>query len=363
MDQIIDVEIEKLVYGGDGLARVDGRVVMLPFVLPGERVTARVTRDSGSFLRAEPLEILSPSAARESPECPYFQRCGGCQYQHIQYAEELEQKRAILREALRRIGKIDVNGEIGIVSGEPWNYRNRIQLHVANGSVGYFAAGSRRLCAIESCPIASPKLNEAIPGLRRRGETTLELFSNETEVRVNARAIEYDGLQVSRHSFFQVNRFLIPKLVETVVGDSSGESALDLYAGVGLFARALASRFSVVTAVESGQSSHRDSTANAMRGSDPWNAIRANVEEFLTGWNETADLIVADPPRAGLGPLAVRELLRLRAARLVVVSCDPATLARDLAQLTPKYSIAKITLVDLFPRTAHIETVVHLRAA
>jgi len=379
LSEILDVAIEKLVYGGDGLARADGRVVLIPFVLPGERVRARVTKTSGSFVRAEALEILTPAAARETAACPYFRRCGGCHYQHMLYSEELIAKAAILREALRRIGKIEFPGEIGVVSGEPWNYRNRIQLHIAKGRAGYFQADSRRLCPIEECPIASPALNEAIRTLHkllpRLGprEITLELFTNEAEIQVSPpnrifdsiggpAPLDYAGLQVSRHSFFQVNRFLIGDLVETVLDGATGGTAFDLYAGAGLFSRALAARFGAVTAVESGASSHHDSVANAQRGGTPWEAVHSPVEPFLAECAITPDLIVADPPRAGLGPNVVRDLLRLRPPQLTLVSCDPSTLARDLAQLLAAYSIRKMTLVDLFPRTAHMETVVHLQA-
>jgi 23S rRNA (uracil1939-C5)-methyltransferase len=374
-----DIEIEKLVYGGDGLAHLGGRVVMLPFVLPGERVRARVTRARGSYLRAEPAAVTQASPHRETPLCRYFGRCGGCHYQHMSYGEELEQKRLVLREVLRRIGKINYEGDIPIVSGEPWGYRNRIQLHIADRRAGYFQAESRKLCAIESCPVASPalhdaigKLNSLLPGLPRR-ELDLELFTSEAEVQVNGprrlfeslgtpEPIDYDGLRVSRHSFFQVNRFLIPRLVECVLDDAGGAEALDLYAGVGLFARALAARFSTVTAVESGGSSHHDSAANAARSNRPWNPVQSNTEDFLSGWSGAAGFIVADPPRAGLGPAVVRDLLRLRAPRVAIVSCDPSTLARDLAGLSTAYAIRKITLVDLFPRTAHLETVVQLQA-
>lgn len=352
---------------------------MLPFVLPGERIRAHVTRASGSYLRAEPAGVTQASAHRETPSCRYFGRCGGCHYQHMTYGEELEQKRLILREVLRRIGKIDYECDIPIVSGEPWGYRNRIQLHIGDRRAGYFQAESRELCAIESCPVASPALNEVIgklnallPGLPRR-EVDLELFTNETEIQVNGprrlfdslgtpEPIEHDGLQVSRHSFFQVNRFLIPQLVECVLDDAGGAEALDLYAGVGLFARALASRFSTVTAVESGGSSHHDSAANAMRSDRPWNPVQGNTEDFLSAWSGAPGFIVADPPRAGLGPAVVGDLLRLRAPRVALVSCDPSTLARDLARLSAAYAIRKITLVDLFPRTAHLETVVQLQA-
>jgi 23S rRNA (uracil1939-C5)-methyltransferase len=369
--------IEKLVYGGNGLSRLGGKVVLTPFVLPGEVVRVEIERAKNDLGRGRLLEVLQPSPSRVTSGCPYFQRCGGCQYQHIDYAFQLEQKREILREALQRVGKIDFAGEIGVISGEPWQYRNRVQLHIEGGAVGYFAQGSRDLCAIDHCPIASPKLNETIGKIEaQRATTALELFTNETEVQVNVidrvprpeltalaslgvtTPIDYAGFRVSRNSFFQVNRLLIDPLVECAIAGPKGEWAVDLYAGVGLFAVKLAERFGKVTAVESGGSAFRDLTHNF-----PQAPVNANVEDYLATLQETPDFILADPPRAGLGKLVVKELARIHAPRLTIVSCDPATLARDLqGLLAENYGIDKITLVDLFPQTFHLETVVELSA-
>jgi 23S rRNA (uracil1939-C5)-methyltransferase len=369
--------IEKLVYGGNGLSRLDGKVVLTPFVLPGEVVRVETERAKNDLWRGRLLEVLQPSPSRVAPGCPYFQRCGGCQYQHIDYPFQLEQKREILREALMRVGKIDFAGEIGVISGEAWQYRNRVQLHIEGGAVGYFAQGSRDLCAIDHCPIASPKLNETIGKIEaHRATTALELFTNETEVQVNVvdrvprpeltalaslgvtTPIEYAGFRVSRNSFFQVNRLLIDPLVECAIAGAKGEWAVDLYAGVGLFAVKLAERFTKVTAVESGGSAFRDLTHNFAQA-----PVNANVEDYLAALQETPDFILADPPRAGLGKLVVKELARIRAPHLTIVSCDPATLARDLqGPLAENYRIDKITLVDLFPQTFHLETVVELSA-
>ena len=369
--------IEKLVYGGEGLARLEGKVVLIPHVLPGETVRAETDRAKNDLWRGRLIEVLQPSPSRITPGCPYFRRCGGCQYQHINYPFQLEQKRSILREALQRVGKIEFAGEINVISGEPWQYRNRVQLHIEGGKVGYFSQGSRDLCAIDHCPIASPKLNETIGKIDApQASTAVEFFTNEAEVQVNVldrvprqalaalaalgvtTPIEYGGFRVSRNSFFQVNRFLIDRLVECAIADVKGEWAVDLYAGVGLFSVKLAERFAKVTAVESGGSSLRDLAHNFSQA-----AVSANVEDYLAGLNETPDFILADPPRAGLGKIAVKELARIRAPRLTIVSCDPATLARDLQGLVAGgYRIEKITLVDLFPQTFHLETVVDLYA-
>jgi 23S rRNA (uracil1939-C5)-methyltransferase len=380
----VRLNIEKLVYGGDGLARSEGRVVLLPFVLPGEEVEAEVERVKNDLLRGRMVQVLSPSPLRVAPPCPHFQRCGGCQYQHIAYEAQLEQKRDILREVLRRVGKIEYDGEIEIVAGEPWEYRNRARLHIENGAIGYFEFGSHNLCPIGHCPISSPKLNETIGALSRelpnlpRFTTELELFTNEKEVqylasdRIPAAAralfdglgttapIEYAGFRVSRTSFFQVNRFLIDRLVETAVCGTQGDHAIDLYAGVGLFSRVLTASFTRVTAVEAAAGAHRNLEFNVPAAT----AIHATAEEFLRQLQEAPALILADPPRTGLGKHTVADLIRIRAPQLRIVSCDPATLARDLrALLAAGYRIEHLTLVDLFPQTFHLETVIRLLLA
>lgn len=378
-----NLTIEKLVYGGEGLARLEGKVVLVPFVAPGEQVRAEVERVKNDLFRGRVLDVVFPASTRVAPECHYFIRCGGCQLQHLDYPTQVQQKIAALREVLRRVGKIEFSGEIEAIVGEPWQYRNRIQLHVERGSVGYFEHGSRRLCAIESCPISSPALNRAIAALNEHRPQLgsfsggVELFTNETDVQVNVfeRAprsvfaifesigssgpIDYQGFRVSRNSFFQVNRFLADRLVECAIGDHAGQEALDLYAGVGLFAKALASRFVRVTAVESGKNAHRDLVHNL---GDSVASENTTVEEYLERLEKPPDLILADPPRAGLGKLVVRELVRIQSPALVIVSCDPATLARDLqALIAGGYRIETMTLVDLFPQTFHLETVVQLQ--
>ncbi len=379
-----NLSIEKLVYGGDGLARLESRVVFTPYVLPGEQVRCEVERIKNDLWRGRLLEVTGRSPGRVTPACPYFERCGGCHYQHADYAFQVEQKRSILREALRRVGKIEFEGEIQSITGEPWAYRNRVQLHIQGGAIGYFEHGSHKLCAIDRCPIVSPALNAAISklgGNLAQLNATVELFTNETEMQVNlvdrvphsiyrvfeslgtSAPLEYDGFRVSPNSFFQVNRFLIERLVECAIGGVEGETAVDLYAGVGLFAARLAKRFKNVAAIESSSSAFRDLEHNIQRRALPVIAENKTSEEYLAGLQQKPDLILADPPRAGLGKHAVRELARIQAPRLTIVSCDPATLARDLqGLLAAGYHIDKMTLVDLFPQTFHIETVVHLVA-
>jgi 23S rRNA (uracil1939-C5)-methyltransferase len=388
--------VEKLVYGGEGLARLDGRVVFTPFVLPGERVLARSRQEKPGLVRADTLEVLEPAAERVAAPCEYFGRCGGCHYQHAPYEYQLAMKRAILSEELRRLGKLEPPAEIEVVSGEPWGYRNRAQLHVENGRLGYREARSHKLCPIDHCPISSPKVNEAIRALVSmqrdprwpRFVRSLEIFTDEQQVQINvleterpvARrffewcaelipgvvtgALDYQGrFRVSSNSFFQVNRFLSDRLVEVALGDLTGGTALDLYAGVGLFSLAMARRFGQVIAVESGGGATRDLQFNAERaGLANIHVEQRTAEDFLASTGQTPDFVLLDPPRAGIGKAVVQRLLTLAPPRITIVACDPATLARDLAALVGGgYAVDRMMLVDLFPQTFHLETVVGLK--
>ena len=402
------IVIEKLVYGGQGLGRLDGHVALVPFVLPGEQVEIEPFHQTPKLIRARVAEWRQRSPKRIGPACPLFERCGGCHYQHIPSDKQVEHKVQILRETLSRVGKIDWEGPIGTVSADPWGYRNRTQLHIRRRgrgrerklAVGFLEAGSHLLIEANTCPINSPALNRAHAGLlemvrdRRFPSFVREVqfFTNETDVQVRVSGggrpilkalfdlcgeridgfapngtIDYScggyDFQVAGGSFFQVNRFLVDKLVELGVGEAPGRTALDLYAGVGLFSLPLGERFDEVTAADSSAKAIRSLQFNAERAGRRVRVVHANVGEFLPSVTGPVDFVIADPPRSGLGPRVTAELARIKPSSLVIVSCDPATLARDLRALRATcLEIESMTLVDLFPQTFHMEIVARLRA-
>ena len=376
-------------------------MVLAPFVAAGERVRVAVERERRGLLEGRTVEILQPAADRVAAECPYFGRCGGCHYQHLPYPAQVAAKRAILAEVLARVGKLEPPEAIDVVVSEPFGYRNRVQLHMEGGKPGYREARSHRICAIDRCPVASPRLNQVVATLAEMARDrrwpnflrTLEIFTDEERVQLNALetarpisrrffdwcgeripglvegALDYAGrFRVSGNSFFQVNRFLIDGLAAAALGDDAGGGpagswALDLYAGVGLFTLPLARRFARVTAVEAGSGAVRDLRFNAERAGIP-NVVaeQAKVESYLGALDMRPDFVLLDPPRAGLGKAVVERLVELAPAQLTIVSCDPSTLARDLAGLVAGgYRVARMILVDLFPQTYHVETVVELR--
>jgi 23S rRNA (uracil1939-C5)-methyltransferase len=397
-----EVRIEKWVYGGRALGRLDGRAVLVPFALPGELVRFAPQRNRPGLIEADLDTILEPAPERIQAPCPYFGTCGGCQYQHAPYRYQLDQKRAVLEEVLRRVGKFALpeGTPIDVISGPEWRYRNRVQLHFSGGELGYLQGGSHDLCAIDHCPISSPAINHAIANLREmlrdrrfpRFLETLEVFTNEEFTTLNvppshgdtprlarsffewaaeripgaaAESLEYHAageiFRVNRRSFFQVNRFLIDALVGASLVGASGATAMDLYAGVGLFTIPLARQFQKVTAVESSRSAIEDLRANAAGAGVEIAAEQGNAALILERLPAAPDLLLADPPRTGLGKEVVREIVRLKPDRVVLVSCDPATGSRDIATLLAHgYWIASLILIDLFPQTFHFETIFKL---
>ena len=421
----MNLTIEKMIYGGDGLARTpEGKAVFLPLVLSGEQVTATTVEEKPGFNRATLNELLLPSANRVEPGCPYFAACGGCHYQHTDYQNQLEIKRAIVRETFRRTGKFEWQNEIITHAAGPWQYRNRTRMKVRAGeefALGYHRLSSHELLAVEKCPISSPVINRMVHHLWELGREQrvpqgigeIEFFANhddssllleiygspeasalpefvrdlqirvpelkgmaifasplhsvtvepELKQTIGEAALTYragdKSFRVSAGSFFQVNRFLIEELVSAVTADASGRMALDLYAGVGLFANHLAKRFHQVFAVESAAASAADLRANAEKSVT---VVRATTEQFLQkSLNLNPDLVVVDPPRAGMGEKTSKLLASLRVPRIAYLSCDPTTLARDLRLLLEfGYSIQEVHLLDLFPQTFHIETLVRL---
>ena len=415
------VRVEKLVYGGAGLGYHDGKPVFIPFVLPGEVVDVFPLQESRKLIRALPGELRETAGDRIEAHCPYFARCGGCHYQHLAYEKQLALKQEILRETLRRLGKIEWKEEIPTYGSPPWNYRNRVQLKLAPHpampetlQVGYYRAASHNLIAVEECPLSSPRLNQLITVLNRLcGEGALPLSLRGLDAFVDDRdetlwltlhtpKIDFDQaslleelrtdvngllsiqfhefatarhsvdglgwiytnvgphrLRVSHGSFFQANRHLHPLLIERVTHNLEGQVALDFYAGVGLFARTLAEKFVRVVAVENHPVAAADLAAN-LSDLDGADAHQATVANFLQRSPAKCDAAVLDPPRAGLERGVAEALIDLAPRTLVYLSCDPATLARDLTRLRPAYRLVELELIDLFPQTFHIESLARL---
>jgi 23S rRNA (uracil1939-C5)-methyltransferase len=426
------LSIEKLIYGGDGLAHADGNTVFVPFVLPGEEVRANAKSRKKKLIWAELLEVTAPAKERAKAKCAHFQKCGGCHYQHIPATEQLRLKKDILRETLSRLGGITWDGVIVEHSAEPYGYRNRAQWAVRSGmprALGYFLPESSVIVPIDECPVLSPRMAHAFAQLQEmarsgrlpEGIQEIQAFADSGDEKIALNVafekfpkpaaelasafrealpeieslllldqkknrfeltgpgyLTYEAggfrFRVSHLSFFQVNRFLIEDLLKTVTANAQGALALDLYSGVGFFTLPLAKTFQKVVSVDANLAATRDLHANAEIAGVAVVSHNEHAEEFLKKTDERPEFVVLDPPRAGLGAEAAGKLAELGAKEIVYLSCDPSTLARDLAVLTgsprkPKeitgpstrYEITEMHAFDLFPQTFHIETLVRMR--
>jgi 23S rRNA (uracil1939-C5)-methyltransferase len=433
----IDVKIEKLVYGGEGLGHHEGATVFAPLVLPGELVRVTPVEQKKKFIRAKLDAIVEPSPERIAPKCRHFGDCGGCDYQHIPYEHQVEYKTEILRETLRRLGRVDWTGPITAHVSEPWHYRNRAQWKVrtvereertagAQRSVdgkealriGYFRASSTSLCEVTECPIISPLLEKTLLALREalaaarlpRGLREIEAVVNDTDTKVMITAtfagfpakaaehaetfrevvpelaslvfhdpshdrmelfgpgfLEYhaNGIayRIGQFSFFQVNKSLVDEMAREVVEkDAGGRVAYDLFSGVGLFSLPLAQRFERVISVESNPAATRDLELNIRSSGGKLEVRTMDVSRFLEKNKVKPELVVLDPPRAGLEQGDAQHIARVEPERISYVSCDPPTLARDLAAFQQAgYEISSVDLFDLFPQTYHIESLIRLQ--
>ena len=399
-----EVSLTTLSYGGDCLGRLpDGRVVFIPFGIPGERISIELIEDNKNFARGKLVKVLEPSPQRVEPRCKHFGLCGGCHYQHMKYDAQLRYKTSVLNEQLTRVGKL-VNPPAPqvIPSPDPFLYRNNIRFHVNEaGKLGFLAPQSDRIVPISECHLPEEPITQAWPLLSMEpdcgidqielrcgaeGELLVSLEGStetppefETEAGLSAvytgpggRVVLAgedvlkcgSGNDVSRYrerSFFQVNTPMAEIMVETLERNMllSKESILmDLYCGVGLFSAFFASKVKEVIGVELSTAACRDFAIN-LDEFDNVSLYEGAVERVLPRLEVKPDVVILDPPRAGLHPKALEALLAMKPQQIAYISCDPATLARDLKQLTAvDYRIEKLFLIDQFPQTYHIETVV-----
>lgn len=385
---LLEVDVKKIVPGGYGLAFAENLTVFVVLAVMGDKVQVRLNEIKGKTAFAEIEKIIEPGSQRIQPPCPYVGRCGGCDFQQMTYDAQLEAKVGILRDNLHRIGKIEYENEIAIVpSPREFGYRLRAQWHIdgKHREIGYYQRDSRNLVSIEHCPILVPELDAELQRLRREfdwtnfwpekgaidaacgDEGSLSVYSadvdlGDAEITFSAAGEKYT---FAAHAFFQGNRDLIDTLVSTALGDTTGERALDLYSGVGLFTLPLARKFAKVTAVEDygpAVEFARKNIGNA--GLSNVELVNKPVGRYLAEVSgSNIDFVLLDPPRSGTEKKTVLDLIALQPRVVSYVSCDASVLARDLRRfLDGGYGIESITAIDLFPQTHHVETVVRLKA-
>ncbi len=386
---MIEVRVEKIVPRGFGLGFAEKLTVLVPLAAAGDVVTVRLRDIKKRLAFADIVEIKQPGPQRIAPPCPHFGTCGGCDFQQMDYGAQLAAKAGIIRDCLHRIGKIEYEAEIPVIaSPEPFAYRSRARWHLDTKAktFGYFRRDSNDVVDVATCPILTPGMQSTLENLRQTidwgmfwserpeieavsGENgDVSIFSRQRpelteEISVQAFGETY---AYSAETFFQANRFLIEKLIETAIGESTGGTAFDLYCGVGLFALPLARRFTKVIGVEESTVAIDFAKKNAKNaGIQNLDLSNRGVEQFIAA-NKTknVDFVLIDPPRMGTEKQTIPQLALLKPAHISYVSCEPSILARDLRMLLDAgYKIDSITAIDLFPQTHHVETVVRLSLA
>jgi tRNA/tmRNA/rRNA uracil-C5-methylase (TrmA/RlmC/RlmD family) len=347
-----ELKIEDVAFGGKGIGRHNGKAIFIPFTIEGEVVLAEVVREKKQFAEAELVDVLKASPDRVQPPCPYFGRCGGCAYQHISYEHQLAIKWRQVRDALQRIGKIkDVPMRPIVPSSEEYGYRNRITVHAQDGVVGFFRRESNRLIDIERCAISRDEVNRALAELRaqhvRDGHYTLRasssprIFSQTNDAVVNA----------------------LRDLVDNLVAPDQ-QLLIDVYCGAGFFAKALLNKFERVIGLDwdrfAIEAARQKAIAKESYIAGDVDLAFEQLRSTVPGLQREKTTVIVDPPPTGLSATVRDEIVDFAPATLIYVSCNPATLARDLADFVQKFTLESVTPLDMFPQTAEIEVVVHL---
>lgn len=386
-NDVLDVTIEKIVPRGYGIAFVENLTVLVPLAAPGDELRVRIREIRKRTAFAEIVTVSRSGPRRVSPPCELYGRCGGCDMQHLEYKAQLDAKIGIIRDCLERIGKISFGGAIEMVPcPQTFEYRSRARWHIdrENQRLGFYARESHDVIDVAHCPVLTPGLQSSLEYLRESTNwqsiwsemATIEAASgDEGRVSISSseggeppveihRSVGADTYAFSAGTFFQGNKFMLDELITRAIGDVSGNTALDLYCGIGFFTLPLACRFASVLAVEG---SH-ESASFARKNLSTANAgnVRLtiqSVEKFLHDTKVTdIDFVLLDPPRSGTAKTVMSGVARLRPASISYVSCEPSILARDLRYLVDAgYELTSVTAVDMFPQTHHVETIVRLK--
>jgi 23S rRNA (uracil1939-C5)-methyltransferase len=391
----VTLHIASLAAGGDGVARVDGCVVFVAGSVPGDRALVEIVNVSSNHVRARVVELLEPSPDRRAPHCAHFGRCGGCAWQHVKIEAQRSAKVDIVRNALARIGGVEAMPQIALIAAEEYGWRSRAVMRVVSSQgarrAGFQRAGSHEVEVVDDCPVLVDALRDELRALRESPESVPKaarrlylaagdgraraVFADEDGRPLDPRAEpalveqEVRGLRYAfdTDAFFQGHRELVAPLVAAAVEGVSGTTALDLYCGAGLFTLPLARAFERVIGVEGQPRAVELARANARRNGivNATFECRPVEQAFeLPALPHSVDCVLLDPPRTGAGARVVERIAELAPRAVHYVSCDPATLARDVRTFRAHgFELASVVALDLFPQTPHVECVVRLHPA
>jgi len=352
--RIVDLKIEDVAFGGMGVGRESGKAIFVPYTIEGELVSAEIVREKKQFAEAELVNVREPSPDRVQPQCPYFGRCGGCAYQHINYEHQLAIKWRQVRDVLQRIGKLkDVPMRPIIPSPEQYGYRNRITVHARQGVVGFFGRDSNRLIDIEHCPISGHEVNRALADLRVQ----------------NVRDGHYTLRASSGHRVFSQTNDAVADALHNLINQlipADQELLIDAYCGAGFFAKRLLDKFERVIGIDWDTFAIKAGKENAtLKETYIAGDVDLELEQLgsiASTFQREKTTVIVDPPSTGLTAKTREAIVDLGPVTLIYVSCNPATLARDLKELQNEFTINSVTPLDMFPQTAEIEVVTHLQA-
>lgn len=404
MEKEFIITFEKMAFGGEAVGHLpDGRAVFTPFVLPGESARILITEEKPTYCRAQLVALITPSAGRIDAHCPWFTICGGCQLQHLPYEEQLALKKMSVIEQLQRVAHITQPPVMDVLaSPQTWHYRNHVQFHLADdGSMGFFDVSNQAIVAVQTCPIVDEEILSAWQQIEMDSQAAISrvmlrqgadgdqmvifegmddaLPAFAVDFPISAVHINADGretvlsgdselvfvvrdvpFRVSPQSFFQVNSAQAGVMLDEVLKllpERKLTQVLECYSGVGLFSYFLAAQADELIAIESSASACGDFVVN-LDVFDHVSLYQAEVEDVLPALTIAPDLIVLDPPRSGVKPLALTALLKLDAQQIIYISCNPSTLARDVQKiLLSGYQLEKVIPLDMFPQTYHVESI------
>ncbi|HHW19986.1 MAG TPA: class I SAM-dependent RNA methyltransferase [Thermodesulfovibrio thiophilus] len=381
---VVELTLTGIAHLGEAIGKHNGKIVFVPYAIPGETVKARIIKDEGDYFRAELVEVITPSFFREIPQCKIFGICGGCSFQHIAYSYQTKLKEIVLMEQLKRIGGFENPEdftEITIKADNPYNYRNRADFSINTQKLlGFKIRGSHKFINVEYCHIMHDSINRILSIIQRKSpkrkthNITIRYGINTGQLlvqpEINTEEIETGQkfyfekildreFMISAPSFFQVNTYQAQKLIEVVLSyiNPADRIIIDAYAGVGTFTVFLAERAERVIAIEESRSAFKDAQVN-IKKFDNISYLCKKTEEALFEPNINGNVIVIDPPRVGCMKEVLEAIAQKQIKKVIYVSCEPSTLARDLKYLKEKgYRLVEVQPVDMFPQTYHIENV------